>query len=147
MKYTQDIINTKYLVKAEEDPHITIKYGIETTDVEEVKKALGNFIPIRVMFGATKMFMASDTRPTDVVFIETFGESMRRLRQRVEKNLKTEEPFIYYSPHMTLAFVNEHSAMQYVGSNPLIGRKFVAEELVFVPAEGDEHIIKCGGVE
>jgi 2'-5' RNA ligase len=133
------------LILAERTPHVTIKYGIETNDVEEVAAALGKFIPIRLMFGATKMFMASDINPTDVVMIQMFGMSLLRLRRKIESVLVTHDNKPYYYPHLTLAFVNEHASIAYVGNNPFIGEKVVVDRVVFNPVNGQKKIITTNG--
>ncbi len=64
--YTKEIIHPDEIDGIEDNPHVTVKWGLETSDIEEVAKAIGKFIPIRIMFGAQKCFGASDERPTDV---------------------------------------------------------------------------------
>lgn len=126
-------------------PHVTIKWGIDTNDVMAIAKSLGTFIPIRIMFGATKMFMADDNRPTDVVKIDVFGMSLNKLRKRIEDNLETFCTYKYYNPHCTLAYVHEYCAMQYVGTNPVVGEKVIVDRVVFAPAYGEKKVITCGG--
>lgn len=145
LEYAKDTIDKEDIVKIEDEPHVTIKYGIETNRVEEVAKAIGKFIPIRVMFGATKMFMASSANPTDVLKIDVFGMSLKKLRKRIEDNIDTNDVWRTYYPHVTLAYLKEYAAMQYIGSNPLIEGKFVTDKVVFSPAYGDKKIITCDG--
>lgn len=145
LEFANGLIDEDCVVHMEKIPHITIKWGIDTIDVNKVAEILGKFIPIRIMFGATKMFMADDHRPTDVVKIDVFGMSLKRIREKIEKGLETYCTYKYYNPHCTLAYVDEHAAMQYVGSNPVIGEKVVVDRVVFSPAYGEKKYITCDG--
>ncbi len=146
LEYCQTAIRPEELVEPELLPHITIKYGIDpnvTTD--ELVKAIGTFIPIRIMFGATKVFPAIETRLSDVLYIEVFGMSLNRIRSRVEANVKTVNVKNEYIPHLTLGYLQEFTSYKHIGGNPFIGRKVVIDRIIFSPLMGDNKIITCKG--
>lgn len=132
---------TDGLIEIETRPHITILHGLLTNDVNEVSKVLTPFHPIRVMFGKNNMFMADNYMDFDIVRIDVFGEYLTRLRRRL-LTLENKQTYMSYVPHITLAAVRANYAIDYVGQNPFIGRKFVVDELLFSPAEGEKVIIK-----
>jgi 2'-5' RNA ligase len=143
VEYSNNLL-TDGRIEAEKNPHITILYGIKTNDVREVTAALGEFHPIRVMFGKTSMFMADDINRFDIVKIDVFGLYLARLRKRLMERLDNKQTYSEYFPHITLGAVKANYAIDYVGNNPFIGAKFVGTELIFSPAEGEKTIIYAG---
>jgi hypothetical protein len=89
--------------------------------------------------------MADDCNEFDIVRIDVFGEYLKRLRQRLMDNLDNVQPYLTFFPHVTLAAVKANYAIDYIGNNPFIGRKFVVDELLFSPANGHKVIIKGNG--
>lgn len=146
VKYAKGLIEDDHLLELELEPHVTIKYGIETNRVEEVAAALGEFKPIRLMFGKTSVFMANDYNKHDVLKIDMFVMSLNRLRQRVVDNLDTApHKWPEYSPHLTLAVLDTNCGLWYVGNNPVIGEKVVVDNVVFSPVYGKRKLIYTDG--
>ncbi len=139
-------IYPKDVLEYEEDLHVTLLHGLHTNDVEVVKDAICEFIPIRVMFGKTSMFMADSYRPSDVVKIDVFGMSLKRLRGVLE-TLPFYTQYKIFTPHVTLAYVEPYTAIQYIGNNPVIGTKFVSDYVVFKSGIGKYKIYCDGKIE
>jgi len=135
------------LIEIENKPHVTILHGILTNDINEVKAALGEFHPIRVMFGKTNMWMASDDCDYDIVKIDVYGVYLNRLRKQLMQSLENEQTHSTYWPHLTLAAVKSGFGIDFIGNNPWIGQKIVVDELLFSPAEGEKGIIKCNEMQ
>jgi len=148
--YAKGLISDDDLRKLEFHPHVTIRYGIDTNKAENVVKALGSFIPVRVMFGKTSAFMTDNDQECDILKIDVFGASLERLRKKVEDNLETiPHPWKAYNPHLTLAYIDMGSSLMYMGNNPVIGEKIVVDKLLFIPAFGGKkkYITTEGKVE
>lgn len=143
--YSDKLIDIYDLKELETNPHVTVKYGIHTNDVEEVAKALGRFIPIRIMFGKTSFFTASEVMPYDVIKIDIFSQTLKRLNKKVTENLKVTNTHPIYVPHLTLAYVEAGSSLTYLGFSPFIGMKVVVEELIFSRTDGKQYIITKDG--
>lgn len=143
LRFAKSEIYQHDVISYEEHLHITLMFGLHSNDVREVKESLGEFIPIRVMFGKTSMFMADSYRPTDVVKIDAFGQSMVRLR-RVLETLPHTSRYKTFTPHITLAYVEPHTAIQYIGNNPAIGHKFISDHVVFA-TDTERYKIFCSG--
>lgn len=142
-EYSEKTIHKNDIVKRKNDLHINIKYGLITEDVKLVKKVLGEFPPIDITFGVTKMFMADDYRDTDVVKIDIFSSALKDLRKRIEKNLETVDVYKTYNPHCTIAYVKKYAGMGYVGCNPIIGEQTTVNEIVFSPPSKEEYFFPC----
>lgn len=128
-EYTKNTISVREIEKLS-NPHVTIKWGLETNNVEELIHVLGEFIPIRVMIGKTSMFMADDYREQDVVKLDVFGMSLIRMN-RLLSTMKHASIYKTYNPHITLAYVKKFHAIKYIGHNTVIGKKFVVDNVMF----------------
>lgn len=144
LNWSKGLIREEEIVKFEDYPHVTIRWGIDIGRVEAVAEAIAPFMPIRMMFGATKMFMASDTAPYDVSLIEVFGESLGRLRKKIEASFECAPTFQYF-PHLTLAEVQPKTSMKYIGDNPFVGRKYISDYVVFRDPLGNHRRIYNDG--
>lgn len=143
VNFTETLINEQHLVRLETDPHVTIRWGIKTDDVELVKKVLGKLIPVRLMFGATKPFLSTKTRKTDIIMIDVYSMFCKRLRHLIDASGIDCENVTPFYPHLTLAETLANTWYGYVGENPLIGKKIVVNELVFRKSDGTEELIQC----
>lgn len=144
-----ELITYSYTIRESEiiervtDPHITIKALLQTDDIELIAKTIGKFIPIRIMFGKTGMFMADEFRDNDVVKIDVFGMSLVRLNRKLS-SLPSDSKYNFYFPHLTTAYLHKYEAIQYIGSNPFIGRRFVVDNIIF-KTDSAKYRIFCNG--
>lgn len=88
--------------------------------------------------------MADADRETDCLMIEVFSEPLRKLWQKCD-NLETVGTPYAFQPHMTLAFLKEHSALQYMGSNPFIETSFEVNNVKFRLVNGETFTISSDG--
>jgi hypothetical protein len=145
LDFTDALIDKDVIVEPCKVPHITVKWGIQTSDVEEVAKAIGTFIPIRIMFGTVRLFMADRFRDTDVVKIDVFSMTAKKLHYKIKDNLDTMCTYSNYSPHVTLAAIKPKTGMVYVGGSPVVGEKIVVDKLMFRPSNGEPSYIHTDG--
>jgi len=141
LNYTNKIIDPKFIVGIEDDPHITVKYGITTNDVLDVARAIRPLYPIDVEIGKISMFAADEFRDSDVLKLDIICGYLNQLNKRVEQKLKTVSTYKGYFPHCTLAYLQSGTAMLYLDKNEFLGTKFTVNELVFSPLVGDKSII------
>jgi 2'-5' RNA ligase len=118
------------LVKYEEQPHVTILYGLNKfmnySDIDEIRAAVKGIAPFVIKFGKTSCFKGVEGGTQDVVF-QTVSDSLgvgglHGLRRRLEPfldrsfRISAEEggnapkPYV---PHMTLAYVTLGSGKKY----------------------------------
>jgi 2'-5' RNA ligase len=120
--------------------HITVKYGLETRNPEDVEEMLaGNSEPIAVKLGDTAIF-ESDT-PYDVVYISAESNQLNKLH-KILNSLPNGDEHPNYVPHVCIAYVKKGKGQQYVGKTDFNGIDFSVSEVVFKTPEGDSKGIQ-----
>lgn len=127
-------------------PHVTVKYGLHTTDVEEVRKVLADEPPITVTLGATSFFPGSESGNGDVVKIDVDSPDMHRLNAKIAEALKTTDTHPTYTPHVTVAYVKEGKGQQYSGDETLKGRTITLDSIRFSTKDGKIFEIPLTGL-
>ncbi len=128
----------------EETPHVTVKYGLETENSEEVRKILESEKPFDVTLGKTSIFENAD-KPYDVVKIDVDSPELHRLNKLISDNAKVTDTFPDYKPHVTLAYVKKGTGKNYVGNNSLEGKKISFDSITFSSKNGETVDIPLGG--
>lgn len=127
----------------ENDAHITIKYGIHTNDVADVRKTLATYVgPIRFTLGRTAIFESPEY---DVLYVEVFSPDLRELNQRISNSLEVTDTHPVYIPHATVAYLKSGLGRRYVGMNTLDGMTATVGFVRFSPAEGDYTDLRITG--
>lgn len=126
----------------EDEPHITIKYGLHTNSASDVRKAVKSFGPVTVTLGRTSIFPASETQSQrggsqfDVVKIDVEGDDLRRLNKAISSALSHTDSHPTYQPHITLAYVKPGRGKVYAGLYDLEGVTVTFDRLTFSDALG-----------
>lgn len=131
----------------EDEPHITVRYGIEPgDDLETVKEYLKTVRPFTIKFGETDKFdpsKSSDDAAVVIVHIES--PELHKINSDLATVGKWKESdFKDYKPHMTLAYVKPGTEDKYTGLTALANEKFEVTELVISDSEENQHVIKLG---
>jgi hypothetical protein len=88
----------------EDDPHITIKYGLtEHYTQAQIQEMIKNIKPFEVMIGRLDVF---ENEKFDVIKFNVDGKGLRQLREIFDR-LPNEDKYPKYNPHMTLAYVKK----------------------------------------
>jgi 2'-5' RNA ligase len=95
----------------EYEPHITVLYGVDAENPEDVESVVAGFGPVDAELGGVDYFA---NEGTDVLYISVEGESVHRLRRLLEGKFGGDGR--EYTPHVTLAYVK-----------PGLGEKYKAE--------------------
>lgn len=126
----------------ENEPHVTVKYGLHTQDVGDVLKVVGGFGPVAVTMGCVSVF---DTNPDyDVVKIDVDGAALRVLNDvigKAWKSLANSDSHPDYRPHITIAYVAKGQGAQFVGDDTFEGIEFVGDTLKFSTPTGMSEYI------
>jgi 2'-5' RNA ligase len=120
----------------ENRPHITVKYGLHTDDVEEVK-ALPLPKKITAKMGKTSLF-SNDY--ADVLKIEIISPDLVSLNKLISENLKTTDTFPDYIPHATIAYLKPAHGKGYVNDKRFQGRELVFDFIEFSPKANNIYI-------
>lgn len=116
----------------EEDPHVTVKFGLHTDDSNDVKEAIYGQRPFGIKFGLVSLFENEDA---DVVKIDIESEGLHELNRHLSERLENTDTHPSYKPHVTVAYLKPGRGGKFVGSEPLAGKSFDATEIQF----SDKH--------
>ena len=125
----------------EVSPHLTVKYGIHTQDVSEVRKALEGQQPIRVLLGKTSLF---ENPEHDVVKVDVKGPALHALNKRIADALPHTDTHPDYKPHITLAYVKKGLGEKYAGDASLAGKSIRIDRITFSDRDGNKTEIRLG---
>lgn len=100
----------------ENDPHVTLKYGILSNDASDIEKVLEGEGPIKLSFGKVDTF-DRDEKPYDVIFVSVDSEDMERLNKKISDSLESKDTYKDYHPHLTIAYVKKGEGSKYKGKS------------------------------
>ena len=113
----------------ENEPHITIQYGLLDRTPDRVRHAVADTGPIRIALGTVSRFC---TNPLyDVLKVDVDSPTLHRLNALVVANVPYDSEFPGYHPHLTLAYVRKGKGKEFDGSPRLAGLKFTATTVQF----------------
>ncbi len=137
----EDLADTIDWSPREENPHITVKYGLHSEKPGEVQKLLGDVKPFEVTLGKTSIFPASEGNDYDVVKIDVNSPELHQVNKLISDNVKVTDTHPTYQPHITLAYVKAGKGKDYVGNATLEGTKIAFSEVAFSDKDGKETAI------
>ena len=115
------------------DPHVTVLYGLHTTNFKDVEKIIKNQKQFEIKLEKISIF---DTNPDyDVLKIEVESDELRKLNDKL-KSLPYTNSFKSYKPHCTIAYIKKGECKDLIGNKTFYGKKFKIKELVFSPSSG-----------
>lgn len=126
-------------------PHVTVKYGLHTSDADAVRTVLADEPPIRLTLGATSFFPASEAGGGDVVKVDVDSADLRRLNAKIAGALKHTDTHPDYKPHVTLAYVKAGKGKAYAGDESLAGTEITLDRVVFAAKDGTQVEIPLTG--
>lgn len=123
----------------EDEPHLTVKYGLHGNDPDAVREAVAGFGPVRVRLGKTSLFHGDGF---DVVKVGVEGKELRRLNRAIADACECTDTHPRYNPHVTLAYVKPGRGKRYAGDDTLDGVTVTLSRLVFSDREGNRTVIR-----
>lgn len=127
----------------ETEPHITVKYGLHSTDPEQATHLLDSWGAFSAKLGKTLVFEGSDH---DVVVLGVESRALHELNRRIVEAMPNTETHDYYIPHVTLAYVKKGEGQKYEGMKDIDGTIVSFDRLVFCPPLDEETEIKLQGI-
>lgn len=129
-------VKDEYIKKHENEPHVTVLYGLHTENPDEVKETLANEKPFKIKLGLVSKFSAPefDVLKIDVESTELFdlNKKLRTLEYTTEHK---------YKPHVTLSYVEKDSCDNLIGSEAFDGKTFKISKLLFSTPNKNKTII------
>jgi len=144
------------------DPHVTILYGFNDSQLPEVKKLLADELPILGKLAKIDVF---ENEEHDVIIFDIESEGLEALNKKLAK-LPHESTHPDYKPHMTIAYVKSGEGKKYknsdtsnfwrwVGSGDnlrgpeehkskptLLGKHFTIDRIILSKQAGGEEIVR-----
>lgn len=133
----------------EDQPHLTVQYGIQTPDVNAIRQAVSRVSPFEIVLGKTETFPATEHSSGDsplFVSVKAGTDKLVALRNAIRAVVPVRDSFPTYVPHVCVAYVRTDAAQQYVGKEWLDGTVVVVNEIVFSNTEGEHVSIPLGRV-
>ncbi len=130
----------------EEEPHVTVRYGIKGEDTSPLRKFIAAQKPFTVTLGKTASFKPSEhSDGAAPVIVPVDSPELRQLEAAMDKHGDfAERSFPDYKPHVTLAYVNPESARKYEGSSATEGKKFLVTAIAITDRDGKKETVKLG---
>lgn len=127
----------------EDDPHVTVLYGIHSGDPKGAASLLAKEPPIRAKLGKVSIF--PDSGSGDVVKIEVDSDDLHRLNEKLAGGLEHTSTHPDYTPHVTVAYVKPGMGAKYAGTGTLKGLPFTAKSVEFSSRDGNKTDMPLGG--
>ena len=99
----------------EDQPHITVKYGLHGEDPAPVQQLLVNEPPITATLGKASVFKGEDGKP-DVLKVDVESPDLHRLNAKIAA-LPHTDTFPTYQPHVTVAYLKPGEGKEYSGKD------------------------------
>jgi 2'-5' RNA ligase len=121
----------------EDEPHVTIRYGLETDDPAAVAPLVQGFGPVRLRLGKVSVFEGAESgKPYDVLKVDVDSLDLHVLN-RVLADLPHTDTHPTYRPHATIAYVRAGLGEKYAEKMGAVDARTVAREIVF--SDRDRH--------
>jgi len=123
----------------ENEIHVTVKYGLHTTDVRKVQKTIEDFGSFSIKLGAISRFVPND-KEYDVVKIEVDSDELSELHRKLGE-LPNSDEHPAYRAHCTIAYVKKGCCSELSGNTGLKGKTAKVTKLTFNSHTGEKSEI------
>ena len=108
----------------EEDPHITVVFGLRSPEGTEVIK---DFLPQKSMtatLGRVSVF-SNPQDPFDTLKVDVNSPDLVELNAALRQAFEVDDTFPNYTPHVTIAYIKKGACKELLNSEPFAGKKVV----------------------
>ncbi len=112
----------------EDDPHITVLWGIHTKDVRKIQNILSEQRGGIVRLSKTGMFECDNY---DVLKINIISPALHRLNSILRENVQHTTTHPDYKPHVTLAYLKCGNGYRYKDQKSFINLSFEFDKVIF----------------
>jgi hypothetical protein len=145
LKFGKDNIKNEDLYKEngdkyglEYDLHITIKYGIEEKNGDEIFKFCNK--PIKIKLGEIFRFSNED-QSYDVLNVKIISDDLIKLNKEIDDNFKHITTF-EYQPHCCIGYVKKGKCKELDGNDIFKGKEFILTDYFYSNADKDKFYNK-----
>lgn len=127
------------VTEREDEPHVTVLYGIHGDTPKPVLAALRDVEPFTIRLGRLSLFQGQDH---DVLKIEVHSAPLVRLNGLLRSRLCHTQTHPNYVPHVTVAYLRKGRGERYVGDKHFAGESFEASSVIFSASGGATTVIR-----
>jgi 2'-5' RNA ligase len=126
----------------ENEPHVTIQYGIEEFDTEKlgkIREIISKMKRFRIVLGPVKNFPGKDDDSWPVwISISSGQEHLVAIRNEIRKLFKVTDTHKTYTPHINLAYVKKAFATALENQELFVGIEIPIDFIDFCTKEGEK---------
>lgn len=127
----------------EEQPHITVRYGMDTVDPKEIAPAFEGMGPIKAKMGKVSIF---EDDKYDVVKVDIESPGLHEANKKIGETVKLPgETFKDYKPHATIAYVKKGEGKKYVGDKSFEGKEITVDTITLTAKDGKNYDFELKG--
>lgn len=118
----------------EDDPHVTVKYGIDAKDVDDVEKAVSGIGPGTGKVSGLSIFDNSfGDDKSKVLKLDITSADLKKLNKAITDNIDCPgDGWPTYHAHVTLAYLKpDADETKYIKDSPLVGQTFDFSSILF----------------
>lgn len=140
LKTYQKLLQPEIIKELEDEPHITVIYGLEGQHADEIESVIDGLGPFSVVLGKIKLF--EENEDFDVLVIEVDSDDICMAHLVIASEFAVMSTYPCYKPHMTIAYLKKGTGKQYVGDSKFEGVEFEVSELEYSTKSGNKSLIK-----
>ena len=127
------------------DVHITLKYGLETSNPMDVIGLIeaNKVTPFDVTLGKSGIFEKDDC---DVVILGVTGGGLAQLHDLASQLPSVPDTYPEYHPHVTVAYVKKGMGRAHIGNADFNGQIVKIDRVTFSRRDGRDVVIPLHGV-
>ena len=129
------------------DIHVTVLYGIHTTNLDEVLPLVAGMAPLRATLGRTSAFYNPECIALKV---NMQSRDLVNLNNLIRRSLQYTSIYPNYIPHVTIAYLKKDDKNPYYYRDYMTddfeGTEVVLDELVFSTPSGRKETIRLNAV-
>ncbi len=115
----------------EDNPHVTIKYGLHSDDPETVRATLESINQVNYNIGAPSLFSGSESgKDYDVIKLDVESDDIRALNTKLS-GLPHTDTHKQFNPHVTIGYVKKGLGEKYLKLMTPLNIKGQTDELTF----------------
>lgn len=129
-----------YIHGREEEPHVTVLYGIHSQLPTEVTKLISNGLSFDIKLKNVSIF--TNNAMFDVVKVEAISPSLNYFNSLLRNNVGNTQYFNNYQPHVTVAYIKKGKCSDLCGGADFKDVKWNVNTVIFSSKNGEKTPIR-----
>jgi len=127
----------------ETSPHVTLKYGLDPIENDQLEACFMGVDGIDMTFGSTSLFVKPEKY--DVLKCDVASSDLRSLHAKIIKMFPHVDLHEGYQPHVTIAYLKPGMGARFIGQSPLSGMSYRASNVSYCDYSGNRNVFRLGG--